>query len=215
MTEIGYRAVAYPSSAGVQIQEVSAEGAVVRQVAWIEATDDSQDPLEWITQALEQTTWTATGALHSLEADDENSIEDGWTVAVSRSMSAVFPGEDIEMRVVETAPDTLSTHLPMSEQHRAALIEVIRTDYTHNDSHADPEGIPDCVRLEGGDLIWCMGGGLYFRFTVINVPTGDYVRAGTRTDTGWTTDVDWPVDHSNHRATARTIWQLINLAAGS
>ncbi|MDP8017668.1 hypothetical protein [Prescottella equi] len=215
MTEIGYRAVAYPSSAGVQIQEMSAEGTVVRQIAWIEATDDSQDPLEWITQALEKATWAATGALRSLPADDVNSIEDGWTVRVSRSMFAAYPPEDIELRVVETELDHLATRLPLVAEHREALIDVVRNDYRHNDAHADPDGVSECISIEDGDLVWCSGGGLYFRFTALRLPTGDFVRAGTRTERGWTTDADWPVDHDNHRATARTIWQLINLAAGS
>ncbi|NKR30133.1 hypothetical protein GS504_02420 [Rhodococcus hoagii] len=117
--------------------------------------------------------------------------------------------------MVETELDHLAIRLPMVAEHREALIEVVRNDYRHNDAHANPDGVSECISIEDGDLVWCAGGGLHFRFTALRLPTGDFVRAGTRTERGWTTDADWSVDHDNHRATARTIWQLINLAAGS
>ncbi|NKR28876.1 hypothetical protein GS966_27615 [Rhodococcus hoagii] len=202
----------YPASPGVEIQEVSAPDATPIRVAWIEAESDSTDPLDWMIDVLEGGCWVTTGALRRLEADDVNSIEDGWTVAVERRPFAPRGKREIELRAHGSAPEVgggVMLNLPMSELHRDALVRVALAYYQATDPSADLDSIADNVQLDDGDLVWIVGGGLDLLFTVVRSDIGEFVRAMSRTASSWRTEADWPVAHSDHFATARTIWQLI------
>lgn len=209
--ETKYRAVAYPASAGVEIQEVTDRGEVVGRADWIEATIDTTDALEWITATLEGSVWSPIGAFRTLKADDVNSIEDGWSVPVDRRPFAPRDGQELELHAFATADAVKgeAVHRPMDNGHREALIQVARAYYEATDPDADLDGLADSVELSDGDLTWTVGGGLDLLFTVIRIDTGEYVRAMSRTTSSWRTDADWPVTSEDHTATARTIWQLI------